>query len=334
MTRKSTIHLSTVVLLTTATMSIADAATLGRTAEPTLAHLPSYVAHENQLFRSEGLSVKMVPLTGRALISAGVKGTIDFVPIEGRGAQAILSGSHLKFIVGQSVMSHAVLAVRKNIKTLDDLKQKNIALGEIDGFRSELLPPLIRIRFGSRWKFHEEPKEMTRIKGLTDDVYQGVFVSPRFAAKAMQQGHRVLAKIGESRPYLSGTIWVRNSYLSKNRSNVAKFVRAIARATQMIHQDKKTVIPVIMKYFNIVDPTEAGHIWEIAKDQFTPDIPPTLVDQLFRDRLALMARRGLLKTKKTPNSFDRYVARRLLSTTLKDQGYILRPPPYKRENAR
>jgi len=333
MTRKAVIQLSTVVLLTTVNISTAGATTLGRTAEPTLAHLPSYVAHEKGLFRSEGLSVKMMSLTGRALISAGAKGTIDFVPIEGRGAQAILSGSHLKFIVGQSVMSHAVLAVRKNIKTLEDLKQKNIALGEIDGFRVESLHSLIRLRFSARWKFHEEPKELTRVKGLTDDVYQGIFVSPRFAAKAMQQGHHMLAKIGETRPYLSGTIWVRNSYLAKNRSKVAKFVRAIARATQMIHQDKKAVTPVIMKYFSIVDPTEAGHIWKIVKDQFTPDIPPTLVDQLFRDRLDLMTRRGLRKIKKAPNTFDRYVARRLLSKTLKDLGYILRPPPYKGENA-
>jgi ABC-type nitrate/sulfonate/bicarbonate transport system substrate-binding protein len=333
MTRKAILHLLTVVLFATMNIATARAATLGRTAEPTLAHLPSYVAHEKGLFRSEGLAVKMMPLTGRALISAGVKGKVDFVPIEGRGAQAILSGSRLKFIVGQSVMSHAVLAVRKNIKTLEDLKQKNIALGEIDGFRPEFLRPLIRLRYSSRWKFHEEPNEIARVKGLTDDVYQGVFVSPLFAAKAIQKGHRVLDKIGETRPYLSGTVWVRNTYLSKNRSNVTKFVRAIARGTQMIQQDKKAVVPIIMKYFSIIDPTEAGHIWEIVKGQFTPDIPPTLVDQLFRDRLELMARRGLKKIKTVPNTFDQYVARKLLSTTLKDLGYILRPPPYKRENA-
>ena len=332
MIRKALIHLSSVVLLAATNIATAGSATLGRTAEPTLAHLPSYVAHEKGLFRAEGLSVKMIPLTGRALISAGMKGTVDFVPIEGRGAQAILSGSRLKFVVGQSVKSHAVLVVRRNIKTLEDLKNKEIGLGLIDGFRSEFLRTLIRLRFSSRWKFHEEPNEATRVKGLTEDVYQGVFVSPRFAAKAMQHGHHVLAKIGDTRPYLSGTIWVRTAYLSKYRPNVSKFVRAIANATQMIHQDKKAVTPVIMKFFSIIDPTEAGHIWEIVKDQFTPDIPPTLVEQLFRDRLELMARRGLRKIKKTPNNFDRYVARKLLSTTLKNLGYILRPPLYKREN--
>jgi hypothetical protein len=114
MTRRVLIHLSNVVLLATTNLATAVAATLGLTAEPTLAHLPSYVAHEKGLFRSEGLSVKMTPLTGRALISTGVKGTVDFVPIEGCGAQAVRSGSRLKSIDGQSVMSHSVLAVRKN----------------------------------------------------------------------------------------------------------------------------------------------------------------------------------------------------------------------------
>jgi len=85
MTRRVLIHLSNVVLLATTNLATAGAATLGLTAEPTLAHLPSYVAHEKGLFRSEGLSVKMTPLTGRALISTGVKGTVDFVPIEGCG---------------------------------------------------------------------------------------------------------------------------------------------------------------------------------------------------------------------------------------------------------
>lgn len=333
MTRISLIQLTCVVLFTTTNIATAGTTALGRTAEPTLAHLPTYVAFEKKLFRSEGLSVKMIPLTGRALISAGVKGAIDFVPIEGRGAQAALSGTRLKFIVGQSVMAHAVLAVRKNIKTVDDLKKRNIAIGEIDGFRLELLRPLIQLRFGSRWKFYEEPSEITRVTGLTDDVYQGIFVSPRFAAKAIQQGHRVLAKIGDTRPYLSGTVWVRADYLSKNRSTVTKFIRAIARATEIIHRDKDAVAPVIMKYFKIVDPREANQIWKIVRGQFTPDIPLTLVDQLFRDRLDLMARRGFKRTKKTPKTFEQFVARRLLSSTLKNLGYILRPPPYRRDDA-
>jgi hypothetical protein len=65
----------------------------------------------------------------------------------------------------------------------------------------------------------------------------------------------------------------------------------------------------------------------------TAEPTPPLIDQLFRDRIELMARRGLRKIKKTPNTFDQYVARKLLSTTLKGLGYILHPPPYKRENA-
>ena len=333
MTQKALSYLSSVILLATANLTAANAATLGRTAEPTLALLPSYVAHEKGLFRSEGLPIKMVPLTSRALISAGLKGSVDFVPIEDRGAQVALNGGNLKFIVGQSVMSNVALVARKEIRKLNDLKKKNVGLGDIDGFRPDLLRPLIQLRFGTRWKTHEEPNEKTRVKGLTDDVYQGIFVSPRFAAKALQQGHRLLARIGDTRPYLSGTIWVRTSYLAKNRAAVRKFTRAIARASQIIQRDKHATVPVIMKYFNIVDPKEAGNVWSIIKDQFTPDIPRRLVNELFLDRHAVMKRRGLGKIKKLPNNFDRFVARTLLNSSLQGLGYILRSPPYKREDA-
>ncbi len=296
-------------------------------------HLPSYVAFEKGLFRSEGLSVKLVSLTSQALVSAGLNSTVDFVPVEGRGAQVALSGRKLKFVVGQAVISHAVLAVRKEIRTLDDLNKRNVGVGEINGFRPALLRPLIESRFGSRWKLHLEPRELARVKGFKDDVYQGVFVSPRFAAKALQHGHRVLAKIGDTRPYLSGTIWTRTSFVSKNRLNIVKFVRLIACAILLIQRDKNAVVPVIMKYFGIVDPKEAGHVWQLVRTQFAPDIPKALVTQLFRDQLALMKRRGLRKINKAPPNFEAFIARKLLSSTLKRLGYILRPPPYRRKEA-
>ena len=112
-----------------------------------------------------------------------------------------------------------------------------------------------------------------------------------------------------------------------------KFVRSIARAIGLIQNDQKAVVPVIMKYFGIVDPKEAGHIWQITRTQFAPDIPKDLVTQLFRDRIALMKRRDLRKIKNVPTTFEHFIARKLLSSTLKRLGYILRQPPYKREEA-
>ena len=67
-------------------------------------HIPSYIAMDKGFFKEEGLDARWVELQGRPLITAGLTGNLDFVPIPSGGANAVLTANApLRYIVNQSL---------------------------------------------------------------------------------------------------------------------------------------------------------------------------------------------------------------------------------------
>ena len=92
-------------------------------------HIPTYIAMDKGFYKEEGLDARFVSLTGRALVTAGLAGSDDFVPIPSGGAQAALSGAEIRYVVGESLKSLWLIAVRPDISKPEDLKGKTIGYG-------------------------------------------------------------------------------------------------------------------------------------------------------------------------------------------------------------
>ena len=94
-------------------------------------HTPSYIAMDKGFYKAEGLDASFVNLTGRALVTAGLSGSVDFIPIPSGGAQAALSGADIRYVVGQSLKSQWLIAARPEITRPEDLKGKIIGYGRV-----------------------------------------------------------------------------------------------------------------------------------------------------------------------------------------------------------
>src|SRR4029078_9599945 len=71
--------------------------TVGKVGGGVALHIPSYIAMDKGFFKQEGLDARFVELAGRPLMTAGLSGNVDFVPIPSGGANAILThNAHLK----------------------------------------------------------------------------------------------------------------------------------------------------------------------------------------------------------------------------------------------
>ena len=57
-------------------------------------HIPSYIAMDKGFFKEEGLDARFVELGGRPLMTAGLSGNVDFVPIPSGGANAVLTNAN------------------------------------------------------------------------------------------------------------------------------------------------------------------------------------------------------------------------------------------------
>jgi len=108
--------------------------TVGKTNGGSGFHVPSYVAMDQGFFKAEGLDASFVTLQGRALVTAGLSGSVNFVPIPSGGAQAALSGADIRYVVGESLKSQWLIAARPEITKPEDLKGKTVAATTSSGF--------------------------------------------------------------------------------------------------------------------------------------------------------------------------------------------------------
>jgi NitT/TauT family transport system substrate-binding protein len=316
------------------TATPADAQTkirVGRTTGASGFHIPSYVAMDRGFFKREGLEARYVSMSGKALVTAGLGGAIDFVPIPGGGSQATLKGAELRYVVGESLISQWTIVVDPSIKSVADLKGKTIGYGRAgsaDYDEGEItLSQYFNMEVGRDYNVISFQDEVTRLAGLINGATQAGLLSFPHAAKAEVAGFKILLKTGEYLPRVGGTFWVTAEYLKENRGTVQKFIRAIAKATQYLRENKQGSIPVIQKYFGIKNAKEAGFIWDNVHDQYGPDIPAHLFQKLFESRRKRMVKRGLWPKDKPLPNIEKYVARDLLQTTLRGMGYYLQAPP-------
>src|SRR5436190_12408685 len=92
-------------------------------------HIPSYLAMNKGFYKAEGLDAQFVVLQARALVTAGLSGNVDVVPIPSGGAQAALSGAPITYIVGEALKSQWTVVVPKTINSIEDLKGRTLGYG-------------------------------------------------------------------------------------------------------------------------------------------------------------------------------------------------------------
>ena len=133
-------------------------------------HIPSYVAMDQGFFKAEGLDASFVTLQGRALVTAGLSGSVDFIPIPSGGAQAALSGAEIRYVVGESLKSHWVIAARPDITRPEDLRGKTIGYGragsaDYDEGQAVMLRAF-KMEVGKDYKVISFPGEAERIAAM------------------------------------------------------------------------------------------------------------------------------------------------------------------------
>ena len=317
-----------IALMSTGAPALGDTAiTVGRTNVGNIAHLPLYVAMETGLFKQEGLDATFVSLSERALVTAGLSGRINFVPLPGAGAQAALKGAAVRFVVGQSLLAPSVLVVSPEISSVAQLRNRSLGFGQrgqasySDG--ENVLGDKFNLFPGEDYQAVAIPSEKDRLSALEDgDIQAGLF-SLIYAAKAEARGFRRLIRTGVFLPRIQGTIWTNARFLKLNPDAVYRFVRAIAKATEIIHTDGKTTISVMRNYLGPFEKAETKALWHSVKDTYSADIPPILLKNLFADRQQRIDQKGLWpRGKKLPNA-EYFVARGLLTRTLNQMLYAM-----------
>jgi len=294
---------------------------VGRTIGGSGFHIPSYIAVDKGLFKAEGLNADFISSTAGVLVRAALAKEIEFVPIPGGGAEAMLKGAPLVFIVGESLVSQWTIVTQPEFKRVEELKGKTIGL-ERPGQAAYteavvVLGKFFKMEPGKDYKVITFNAETDRVAALINKSIHAAILSFPHAARAEKAGLKILVKTGDYIPRLGGTFITHPDIIKQKRDLTKRFIRAMVRANDYVKANKQGTIDVIQKYFEIKDASLAEGIYNQVATAFGPEIPHDLLLELFQSRTT--PELGWPAGKPLPD-IEQFVARDLLNEVLKEMG--------------
>jgi ABC-type nitrate/sulfonate/bicarbonate transport system substrate-binding protein len=289
-------------------------------------HIPSYVADAAGIFKQEGLEARFISLTGKAQVTAGMSGNLDFVPIPSGGAQAALNGAEIRYVVGQSMSSQWVFVTRGDITKVEDLKGKTIGYGRLGSADYDegatYLARFFNMQVGKDYKVIAYQGEPERIPALLNKDIDATMVSAAHAAQAVSMGMKVIARTSDKMPRVGGTFWSAKAFTEKNPETVKKFTRAIAKAVMYLRDNKDGSVKAIKEHLGIDNDKLAGLIWDELHNSFGAELPKDQFREIFESRrLDMIAENQWPKDKPLPDP-EQFLLRAQLESTLKEVKYV------------
>lgn len=289
-------------------------------------HIPSYIAMDKGFFKDEGLDARFVELAGKPLMTAGLTGSVDFIPIPSGGAQAVLKGAQLRYIVGESLKPQWIIVVKPDIKKVEDLKGKTLGYARVGAADYDegatTLERFFNLKVGRDYKVIQFQGEPERIAALSNGDIDGALVSVPRAYQAKQAGFPVLLRTGDYLPRAGGTFWSTEAYFQKNPDTVKKFIRAIARGVMYYRTNKEGSYATMKEHLGVKSDEEASVLWDELHETFAAELPRALYREIFESRrLDMIAAGEWPKDKPLPDP-EQYLARDMLDGTLKAMNYV------------
>jgi NitT/TauT family transport system substrate-binding protein len=320
-----------VLALAVAALALSPAAaqtkiTVGKVLSGNGFHIPSYVAMDRGFYKEEGLDAHFVSLTGKALVTAALAGSINFVPIPSGGSQAALSGAEIRYVVGESLKSQWLIVSRPEINKPEDLKGKTVGYGRAGAADydegAEVMRRAFKMDVGKDYKVIQFQGEPERIAALINGDIQGALISVAHTPKALAAGMKVLVHTGDYIQRAGGSIWTRKAFADEHPEVLPKFIRAIAKAVTFYRQDRAGSIPILRNNLGIDNDKDAGIVWDQTHNTFGAELPPDKFREIFESRrLTMIAAKQWPADKPLPDT-EHFVTRAVLDKTLKDMGYV------------
>ena len=300
--------------------------TVGKSVGGSGFHIPSYIAMDHGLFKAEGLDARLVPLDGKALVTAGISGSVDFIPIPSGGAQAALSGAPIRYVVGESLKSQWVIVAAKDIARPEDLKGKTVGYGRVGSADydegASVLKQFFKMDVGKDYKVIMFPGEPERLAALINGDIKAALISIPAVPKVLTAGMKVLLKTGDYMPRAGGTIWTTKAYADANPETVKKFIRAIGKAVMYFRDNKAGSIATLREHLSVDNDQDGAVVWEQLRNTFGAEVPADLFREILEQRRLAMISAKLWPADKPLPDPEQFLTRTLLESTLKEMNYV------------
>ncbi len=289
-------------------------------------HIPSYIAMDRGFYKEEGLDASFVVLQGKAQVTAGMSGAIDFSPIVSGGALASMSGAELRYVVGQALKSHWIFISKPGVAKVEDLKGKTFGFGRAGSADYDegaaVLLRAFKMSPGKDYKVISLAGEPDRVAALINGSIDAALVTIPHAPAAINGGMKVLLNLGDHLQRAGGAIWTSKAFVDKNPEAIPRFIRAIAKGIMYYRDNKAGSIPTLKEHLGIKTDKDAEIVWEQTRGTYGAELPKESFREIFESRRqAMMAEGQWPKDKPLPDP-EQWLMRSLLEKTLADMKYV------------
>lgn len=247
-----------------------------------------YVAADYGIFKKHGLNAQIVRLNDSSQLVPGLaSGSVQIgVGVAQDSAAAIMRGSDLRFVAMSEPHYNLEMWAGPNIKTLQDLKGKKVAItspgSESDYGLTALLQSNGMKRSDVSGIFVKGiPAE---VAALESGAVSAILTQPPNGTQSREKGAHRLATLANL-PFPLGTYTVQASYLKNNREVVKRFVAAEAESLRFLRSHKTETLASIQKYSGVKSPALADYAYTFFLDVWSkdPTVDPQVIKQGFQE---------------------------------------------------
>ena len=226
---------------------------------------PFQVAAVKGFYREEGLDVELIQVNPRLGAMAVMNGDLDFTTTFGSTLRGVLQGLPIKFAAVSVKKSEHFLITRRDIKDVQDLKGRKIAVSTLlgtdqtaaeeimrsKGFNPALVQP-IAVGDGPM-----------RAQALRTGLVDASSISSPHDMMLKEEGFNILGGPEDVKYALpTSGVAVAVKYLQEKPQVVKQFLRALLKAHRFVFENRPETIQIMMRWLSQT-PEVAAHSYQL-----------------------------------------------------------------------
>jgi NitT/TauT family transport system substrate-binding protein len=235
-----------------------------------------WLAKEAKIFEKHGLNVDVVLIeSGVTTVQALTAGETQIAMGGGTvGVSSNLAGSDLVTIASIEPRLPYALLAQKEIKTIDQLKGKKLAISRF-GSASDLAARLILQRYGlvpeKDVAILQTGGTSTRLSALSKKSVDSTILTPEFFQLAKKAGFTILADPTQyDIPFPQLEVLTSRAFLKTQHDTVTRYMRAIVEGIHMVKNNPEPSIRAMRKYLRIDDREALEEVYRLYREIYPP----------------------------------------------------------------
>jgi ABC-type nitrate/sulfonate/bicarbonate transport system substrate-binding protein len=217
-------------------------------------------------FRKHGLDAELIVMRPSISLQTLIAGELDFSTVLSSAARASVSGAPLRIVMALTTGQDFSLVVRSDIRRVEDLKGKTLAVSGIGEF-TDVGTRMVLKKYGLipeadvkiRALFGNHP---LRLSALQAGQIDGTIMSMPYNKMAVKMGFREIVHLSEIIKTPQGGLVITVQKLRSEPDMVLRAIKGALTASRFLKENKGEFMKLLEKESGVRDPAVAGLVHE------------------------------------------------------------------------